>query len=98
MRSCTINRRPGYRHPEPSDEKVPILRLLLVADSQGCPGWIALGPGDQVDLLRVGDLILAADGEPVTAFRELEKAAQSGQTVLTGTGFGDELGLAHIFG
>jgi len=35
------------------------------------------------DLLRVGDLILAADGEPVTSFRELEKAAQNGQTLLT---------------
>jgi S1-C subfamily serine protease len=34
-------------------------------------------------LLRVGDLILAADGEPVTAFREVEEAAQSGEIELT---------------
>jgi hypothetical protein len=33
--------------------------------------------------LEVGDLILAADGEPVTTFRELEKAAQSGEILLT---------------
>jgi S1-C subfamily serine protease len=34
-------------------------------------------------LLSVGDLILAADGEPVTAFREVEEAAQSGEIELT---------------
>jgi len=35
------------------------------------------------ELLRVGDLILAADGEPVTAFREVEEAAQRGEIELT---------------
>jgi len=32
--------------------------------------------------LSVGDLILAANGEPVTGFREVEKAAQSGEIEL----------------
>jgi S1-C subfamily serine protease len=35
------------------------------------------------ELLRVGDLILAADDQPVTAFRELEEVAQNGETLLT---------------
>jgi len=35
------------------------------------------------ELLRVGDLILAANDQPVTAFRELEEAAQNGETLLT---------------
>ncbi len=35
------------------------------------------------ELLRVGDLILAADDQPVTAFRELEEAAQNGEVELT---------------
>jgi S1-C subfamily serine protease len=35
------------------------------------------------ELLRVGDLLLAANGEPVTAFREVEEAAQGGEIELT---------------
>jgi S1-C subfamily serine protease len=34
-------------------------------------------------LLQVGDLILAANGEPATAFREVEQAAQRGEIELT---------------
>jgi S1-C subfamily serine protease len=35
------------------------------------------------ELLEVGDLVLAANQEPVTAFREVEEAARSGEIELT---------------
>ena len=35
------------------------------------------------ELLEVGDLVLTANGEPVTAFREVEEAAQAGEIEMT---------------
>ncbi len=35
------------------------------------------------EALEVGDLVLAANGEPVTSFREVEEAAQSGEIEMT---------------